>query len=85
MPFQMPPLNLNLNMNNRSGDISGGTGYGESVLDGSGWTVNYRTAGNATGATQTRPSVFESSTAKAGGIPWVLIIGGLVAWKIAKN
>jgi hypothetical protein len=83
MPFQMPPLNLN--MNTRSGDIAGGTGYGESVLDGSGWTVNYRTTGNATGATQTRPSSLESTTAQTGGIPWVLIFGGLIAWKMAKH
>jgi hypothetical protein len=87
-PLQIPPLNFNLSA--RSGDIRGHTAYGSTPMDGSGWTVNMHTSGNASGATQSRPSIAQALAGNVGGevgangIPWMLVIGGLLLWKLAK-
>jgi hypothetical protein len=87
----LPPLHFATST--RSGDIAGHTAYGASPMDGSGWTVNMRNSAAASGAVQTRPtgSGVGASIGRnnpldpQGNIPWLLIVGAIVAVKLLKH
>ena len=84
-PLQLPPLQLSAS--SRSGDIRSPADFAGS-FDSSGFTVNFKTNGNATGAAIARaaaPSPRGASHVGAESTPLALIVAGLIALVIIKK
>ena len=93
--MQMPPLRLDFG--SKSGDIRAANDLAGSPFDASGFTVNFKTAGAAQGASIARAAassstrsgqgggVFHDTAQAAGELPIVWIVAGLIAFKVFQK
>lgn len=80
-PFGMGGVTpkLDLNIATRAGDMLGHTSLSGSPFDSSGWTVNFKTTGQASGASMNKTLLPQGNS-----MLWIVLIGGFLAYKAMK-